>query len=72
MADAPDNLIFEYLRQLDAKLDRIIEDIGGLNIRMPVVEERLARTNVALTWNCRLREPTAVSISRNYRAEDRP
>jgi uncharacterized coiled-coil protein SlyX len=48
MADAPDNLIFEYLRRLDAKLDRVIEDIGDLKIRMTAVEERLARTDVAI------------------------
>jgi predicted nucleic acid-binding Zn-ribbon protein len=48
MVDAPDNLIFEYLRRLDAKLDRIIEDIGDLKIRVTAVEERLARTDVAV------------------------
>jgi len=47
MVDAPDNLTFEYLRRLDAKLDRVIEDIGDLKIRMTAVEERLARTDVA-------------------------
>ncbi len=48
MADAPENLIFEYLRRLDSKLDRVIEDIGDLKIRMTAVEERLARTDVAI------------------------
>jgi len=48
MVDAPDNLIFEYLRRLDTKLDRVIEDIGDLKIRMTAVEERLARTDVAI------------------------
>lgn len=48
MADPPENLIFEYLRRLDTKLDRVLEDIGDLKIRMTAVEERLARTDVAI------------------------
>ncbi len=32
MVDAPDNLIFEYLRRLDTKLDRVIDDVGELKI----------------------------------------
>jgi len=47
MADAPDNIVFEYLRRLDTKFDRVIDDIGDLKIRM-TVEERLARTDVAI------------------------
>jgi hypothetical protein len=39
MVDAPDNLIFEYLRRLDSKLDRVIEDIGDLKIRMTAVAQ---------------------------------
>ncbi len=48
MADAPGNLVVEYLRRLDSKLDRVIDDIGDLKIRMTAVEERLARTDVAI------------------------
>ncbi len=48
MSEAPENLIFEYLRRLDTKLDRVIEDIGDLKIRVTAVEERLARTDVAI------------------------
>ncbi len=48
MPDAPDDLIFEYLRRLDDKLDRIIEDIGDVKIRMTAGEERLARFDVAI------------------------
>ncbi len=33
MADAPESLVLEYLRRLDTKLDRVIEDIADLKIR---------------------------------------
>ena len=48
MVDAPDNLIFEYLRRLDTKLDRIIEDIGDLKIRMTAVEEKIAQVELSI------------------------
>ncbi len=48
MVDAPDNLIFEYLRRLDTKLDRVIEDIGDLKIRMTAVEERIAQVELSI------------------------
>ncbi|MGP0061665.1 MAG: hypothetical protein ACLPID_20540 [Beijerinckiaceae bacterium] len=45
MVDAPDNLIFEYLRRLDAKLDRIIDDLNDLKVRVTNLEEGLAGVN---------------------------
>jgi hypothetical protein len=39
MADQPDSLILVYLRRLDEKVDRLIEDVGGLKVRMTAVEE---------------------------------
>ncbi|QYU70679.1 hypothetical protein J4558_11430 [Leptolyngbya sp. 15MV] len=42
MSDQPDNLMLVYLRRLDEKMDRIIEDVGLLKIRMTHVEEGLA------------------------------
>jgi predicted nucleic acid-binding Zn-ribbon protein len=48
MVDAPDNLIFEYLRRLDTKLDRVIEDVGDLKIRMTAVEERIAQVELSI------------------------
>jgi predicted nucleic acid-binding Zn-ribbon protein len=48
MVDAPDNLIFEYLRRFDTKLDRLIEDIGDLKIRMTAVEERIAQVELSI------------------------
>jgi predicted nucleic acid-binding Zn-ribbon protein len=48
MVDAPDNVIFEYLRRLDTKLDRVIEDIGDLKIRMTAVEERIVQVELSI------------------------
>jgi len=48
MADTPDQLIFEYLRRMDSKLDRVIEDIGDLKVRMTSVEERLAQVELSI------------------------
>jgi len=45
MADAPDSLIFEYLRRLDGKLDRVIDDLSDLKIRVTNLEEGLAGVN---------------------------
>ena len=56
MVDAPDNLIFEYLRRLDTKLDRVIEDIGDLKIRMTAVEEKIAQVELSIAGS------TAASI----------
>jgi hypothetical protein len=47
MGDAPDNLIFEYLRRLDTKLDRVIGEIGDLKIwMMTAVEEGFAQVEL--------------------------
>ncbi|MGI8569353.1 MAG: hypothetical protein ACR2KT_09945 [Methylocella sp.] len=48
MVEAPGNLIFEYLRHLDSKLDRVLEDIGDLKIRMTAVEERIAQIELSI------------------------
>jgi predicted nuclease with TOPRIM domain len=45
MADAPDNLIFEYLRCLDGKLDRVIDDLNDIKVRVTNLEEGLAGVN---------------------------
>ncbi|MGH6835107.1 MAG: hypothetical protein ACREC9_06070 [Methylocella sp.] len=45
---APDSLIVGYLRRLDTKRDRVIEDIGGFKIRMTAVEERIAQVELSL------------------------
>ncbi len=45
MADEPDNLVLQMLRRIDAKLDRVIEDVRDLKMRMTHVEEGLAGVN---------------------------
>ena len=38
----PDNFIHVYLRRLDTKLDRVLDDVHDLKVRMTAVEENLA------------------------------
>ena len=45
MADEPDNLVLQYLRRIDAKLDGAIEDLKDLKVRMTAVEEGLMLLN---------------------------
>ena len=47
MAD-PDNLVLVYLRRMDEKLDRVIEDVRDLKFRMTEVEERLAKVELSI------------------------
>ena len=48
MADEPENLVLQYLRRIDAKLDRVIEDVQDLKVRMTNVEERLAAVEMSI------------------------
>jgi cob(I)alamin adenosyltransferase len=41
MAEEPDNLVLAMLRRMDAKLDRVIDDLHDLKVRMTAVEEGL-------------------------------
>ena len=45
MADEPENLILRYRRRIDDKLDRVVDDVRELKIRMTAVEENLASLN---------------------------
>jgi predicted nuclease with TOPRIM domain len=45
MADEPENLVLRYLRRIDDKLDRLVDDVRELKIRMTAVEENLASLN---------------------------
>lgn len=45
MADEPDNIVLTLLRRMDAKLDRVLDDISDLKVRMTHVEEGLAGVN---------------------------
>ncbi len=42
MSDEPDNLVLRYLRRLDEKMDRVIDEVGDLKRRVGVVEDRIA------------------------------
>ena len=48
MADDPDNLVLTLLRRVDSKLDRVIDDVQDLKVRMTAVEEGLAGVNRCL------------------------
>jgi archaellum component FlaC len=45
VADEPDNLVLVMLRKMDAKLDRLSEDMRDVKVRMTHVEEGLAGVN---------------------------
>ena len=45
MAEEPDNLVLQMLRRMDAKLDRMSEDIRDLKVRMSSLEENAAVVN---------------------------
>jgi archaellum component FlaC len=49
MAAEPDNLVLVMLSRMNAKLDRVIEDVQDLKIRMTSVEERLGSVEVSIT-----------------------
>ncbi len=42
MAEEPDNLVLVMLRRLDTKMDRLIDDVHELKVRMTSVETNLA------------------------------
>jgi predicted nucleic acid-binding Zn-ribbon protein len=46
VSDEPDNLTHVMLRRMDAKLDRIIDDVADLKVRMSSVELEVARLAV--------------------------
>jgi predicted nucleic acid-binding Zn-ribbon protein len=45
MVEEPDNIVLVMLRRMDGKLDRIIEDVQNLKVRMTSVEEGLVGVN---------------------------
>jgi len=42
MSDNPDNLVLRYLRRIDEKLDRLIDEIADLKRRIGVLADRMA------------------------------
>jgi len=45
MADEPDNLVLQMLRRMDAKFDRMSDDLQDIKVRMTHVEEGMAGVN---------------------------
>jgi hypothetical protein len=45
VADQPDNLVLVHLRRIDEKLDRLIDEVRDLKVRMTGVEEGMAGVN---------------------------
>jgi cob(I)alamin adenosyltransferase len=41
MADEPESLVLVLLRQMDQKLDRVIDDLHDVKVRLTAVEEGL-------------------------------
>lgn len=49
MLDQPDTTQLQLLRRLDAKLDRVVDDVQDMKFRMTGVEERLAAMDGSLS-----------------------
>ena len=43
MADEPDSIVLQYLRRFDAKLDRVVDEMLDVKVRLTAVEEGLAQ-----------------------------
>lgn len=39
MTDEPENVVLIYLRRLDGKMDRLLEDMRDIKVRMTAAEE---------------------------------
>lgn len=45
MANEPDNILLQYMRRFDEKLDRVVDEMLDIKIRLTAVEEGLAGVN---------------------------
>ena len=45
MADEPDNIVLQYLHRFDAKLDRVVDEMLDVTVRLTAVEEGRAGVN---------------------------
>ncbi|RXF74715.1 hypothetical protein [Hansschlegelia zhihuaiae] len=48
MTDEPDNMVLIYLRRLDSKMDRVIDEVSDLKIGMTNLEERSAKIELEM------------------------
>ena len=56
MSEEPDNLVLVYLRRIDGKIDRLIEDVQDLKHRVTSLEARLP--------DCAAKPPASAQIWR--------
>jgi archaellum component FlaC len=45
MADEPENIVLQYPRRFEAKLDRVVDEMLDVKVRLTSVEEGLAGVN---------------------------
>jgi archaellum component FlaC len=45
MADEPENLVLQYLRRIDQRVERLAHDMQDMKLRMTNIEEGLAGVN---------------------------
>ena len=45
MSDGPDSLVLRFLRTIDGKLDRVLDEVSDLKVRVTNVESNLVALN---------------------------
>ena len=45
MTNQPDNIVLQYLRRFDEKLDRVVDEMQDVKVRLTAVDEGLAGAN---------------------------
>jgi hypothetical protein len=45
MSDGPESLVLRFMRQVEARLDRVIDDLADIKVRVMNVEENLVVLN---------------------------
>jgi len=68
MAEDPDNIVLVYLRRLDEKVDRIVDEMLDVKVRLTAVEEGLAGVN----WRLDRLEIRVERIERRLDLVDQP
>ena len=71
----PDNLVLVYLRRIDQKVDRLIDNEQDLKIRMTDCEERLAKVELSIAGinrRCDRIEARLDRIERRFDLADAP
>jgi len=45
MTEGPDHIVLQYLRHISTQVDRLVEDVADIKIRLTNVEENMAVMN---------------------------